>query len=206
MIGGGRCIIGGCNFVEDPALDAREVQPQWFPSPSSVVRLIDVDEDDRNTRFSLWRIPGRKTLLHDGRQLHLTSEIGSSRLRLLLSTGLCEGGSLAFVVSAGADVHSAWAASARVSVLLSTRRSPRARRATRRPTHMGLLHMRALQALDGALSGASQREIAVVLFGADVVARNWHADGELRARIRYLIRRASALMNGGYCRLLHGRS
>jgi hypothetical protein len=68
---------------------------------------------------------------------------------------------------------------------------------------MGLLHMRALQALDGALSGASQREIAVVLFGADVVAQKWHADSELRARIRYLIRRASALMNGGYCRLLY---
>jgi hypothetical protein len=27
--------------------------------------------------------PGRKTFLHDGRQLHLTSEIGSSRVRLL---------------------------------------------------------------------------------------------------------------------------
>jgi hypothetical protein len=71
---------------------------------------------------------------------------------------------------------------------------------------MGLLHMRALQALDGALTGASQREIAVALFGAEVVSQEWHADGEFRARIRYLIRRASALMNGDYCSLLHGRS
>jgi hypothetical protein len=205
MTGGGRCIIGGCNFVEDPALDAREVQPQWLPSPSSVVRLIDVDEDDRNTRFSLWRIPGRKTLLHDGRQLQLTSEIGTSRLRLCLSTGLCDGISFAFVVPAGADVRNAWIASAGVRVLLSTRRPIWARRPARGPTHMGLLHMRALQALDGALCGASQREIAVVLFGADLVAQKWHADGELRARIRYLIRRASTLMNGGYHRLLHGR-
>jgi hypothetical protein len=206
MTGGGRRINGGCNFVEDPALDAREVQPQWLPSPSSVVRLIDVDEDDRDTRFSLWRIPGRKTLLHDGRQLHLTSELGSSRLRLLLSTGLCEGGSFAFVVPAGADVRSAWAASARVSAILSARPVQRPRLTLRRPTHMGLWHMRALQALDGALSGASQREIAVALFGADSVARNWHADSELRARVRYLIRRASALMNGDYCSLLHGTS
>jgi hypothetical protein len=105
---------GGCNFVEDPTLDAREAQPLWFPSPSSVVRLIEVDEDDRDLRFSLWRIPGRKTLLHDGRQLQLTSEIGSTRLRLLLSTGLCEGSSFAFVVPAGVDVRGAWAASARV--------------------------------------------------------------------------------------------
>jgi hypothetical protein len=71
---------------------------------------------------------------------------------------------------------------------------------------MGLLHMRALQALDGVLSGASQREIGIVLFGPNVVAQKWHADGELRARVRYLIRRATALMNGDYCRLLNGRS
>jgi hypothetical protein len=65
--------------------------------------------------------------------------------------------------------------------------------------------MRALQALDGVLAGASQREIAVVLFGSEVVTEKWHSDGELRARVRYLIRRASALMNGGYRRLLVAR-
>jgi hypothetical protein len=197
---------GDCNFVENPTLDSRDVQPQWLPSPSSVVRLIEVDEVDGGARFSLWRIPGRKFLLHDGRQLHLTSEIGSRQLRLLLSTGISDGRRFAFVMPAGADARIAWAATARLRALLLTRRPPRARRVFRRPTAVSLLHMRALQALDGALSGASQREIAVVLFGADVVAQAWHADGELRARIRYLIRRASALMNGGYCRLLHGRS
>jgi hypothetical protein len=71
---------------------------------------------------------------------------------------------------------------------------------------MGLLHMRALQALDGVLSGASQREIATVLFGLDVVVQKWHADGELRARVRYLIRRAGVLTNGGYRKLLHNSS
>jgi hypothetical protein len=71
---------------------------------------------------------------------------------------------------------------------------------------MGLLHTRALQALDGVLAGASQREIAVALFGANVVAGKWYADGELRARVRYLIRRANAFMNGGYRRLLHARN
>jgi hypothetical protein len=125
-------------------------------------------------------------------------------VRLLLSTGLWDGGAFAFVVPAGADARSVWAASARVRAILSARRVQRPSLTARRPTHMGLWHMRALQALDGALSGASQREIAVALFGVDSVARNWHADSELRARIRYLIRRARALMNGGYRRLLHG--
>jgi hypothetical protein len=187
-------------------LDSRDVQPQWLPSPPSVVRLIDDNEDHRALRFSLWRIPGRKTLVHDGRQLQLTCEVGLSRLRLLLGTSLSDGGSFAFVVPASADARSVWAASARVRVLFSGRLTQHSKIAGRRPTKVGLLHMRALQALDGALTGASQREIAVALFGADVVSQEWHADGEFRARIRYLIRRASALMNGDYCSLLHGTS
>jgi hypothetical protein len=197
---------GGCNFVEDPALDAREVQPHWLPSPSSVVRLTESDDRDGAAQFSLWQIPGRKTLRHDGRQLYLTSRLDSSCLRLLFSTGLCDGGSFAFVVPAGSDVRSAWAASARVRVLMSTRRATRARGDARGSSPMGLLHTRALQALDGVLAGASQREIAVALFGANVVAGKWYADGELRARVRYLIRRANAFMNGGYRRLLHARN
>jgi hypothetical protein len=197
---------GGCNFVENPALDARELQPQWLPSPSSVVRLIDLDEDDRDTRFSLWRIPGRKTLLHDGRQLHLTSEIGSSRLRLLAQHGSLRGRFLRLRSARWRGCAQRLGGERSCEGALINPSVAVWEAATRRPTHMGLLRMRALQALDGALSGASQREIAVALFGADVVARNWHADSELRARIRYLIRRASALMNGGYCRLLHGRS
>jgi hypothetical protein len=200
-------VNGGCNFVENPALDSRDVQPQWLPSPSSVVRLIDDDDDHRRLRFSLWRIPGRKTLVHDGRQLQLTCEVGLSRLRLLLGTSLSDGGSFAFVVPSGADARSVWAASARVRVLFSGRPTQHSRVGGRcRPTKLGLLHMRALQALDGALTGASQREIAVALFGAEVVSQKWHADGEFRARIRYLIRRASALMNGDYCSLVHGTS
>jgi hypothetical protein len=182
------------------------VQPHWLPSPSSVVRLTESDDHDGTARFSLWHIPGDKTLVHDGRRLYLTSKLDSSCLRLLLSTGLCDGGSFGFVVPAGSDVRGTWAATARARVLMSTRRPGRARRAIRGPTPMGLLHMRALQALDGVLSGASQREIAIVLFGRDVVVQKWHADGELRARVRYLIRRAGVLTNGGYRKLLHNSS
>ena len=37
-----------------------------------------------------------------------------------------------------------------------------------------------------------------------IVKENWHSDSELRARVRYLIRRSRILMNGGYRRLLWG--
>jgi hypothetical protein len=205
VVSDGKLINGGCNFPEDPAIDARDVQPQWKPSPPCVVTLIETDEDDRKSRFSLWDIPGRKSVRNGGRQLHLTSQVGVSTLRLQLSSALCDGDPFAFVVSVGADARSGWAARARVKSILSRRQTLRSSIPWRRPTHSQLLHMRALQALDGVLAGASQREIAVVLFGSDVVTGKWHADGELRARVRYLIRRASALMNGGYRRLLFAR-
>lgn len=61
----------------------------------------------------------------------------------------------------------------------------------------------ALRALDGALAGASHRDIAEVLFGAHQVRRDWSDPGEnLRDRVRRAIgagRRLSAL---GYRRLL----
>jgi len=60
----------------------------------------------------------------------------------------------------------------------------------------------ALQALDGLAAGASQRELAVALFGSSAVARGWQPDGALRAQVRYLIRRAQALMAGEYRTLI----
>jgi hypothetical protein len=61
--------------------------------------------------------------------------------------------------------------------------------------------MRTLQALDAVLAGASQREIAVALFGSASVALRWSADGELRAQVRRLIRRGEELAANGYRRL-----
>ena len=58
-----------------------------------------------------------------------------------------------------------------------------------------LFHVRALQLLDNLANEASQRDLAVALFGRAAVA-GWQPDGALRAQVRYLIRRARALMVG----------
>jgi hypothetical protein len=68
-------------------------------------------------------------------------------------------------------------------------------------TRSALLHLRALQAPDAAQAGASHRQIAQTLFGLEVVMLRWHEDGELRAQIRHLLRRARAYMGGGYLAL-----
>lgn len=68
-------------------------------------------------------------------------------------------------------------------------------------TRASLLHLHALQALDAWQAGASHRDIAGALFGADVVRARWTADGELRAQVRHLLTRAEVFMRGGYLAL-----
>ena len=76
-----------------------------------------------------------------------------------------------------------------------------AEQVVRPATRAALLHLRALQALDAAQAGASHRDIAQALFGLEAVALRWHEDGELRAQVRYLLRRAEGYMLGGYLAL-----
>jgi hypothetical protein len=60
-----------------------------------------------------------------------------------------------------------------------------------------------LQVLDGDLDGATQRDIAIALFGVPRVKADWAArNGNLRDRVRRAIRRARWLMDGGYLHLL----
>lgn len=59
----------------------------------------------------------------------------------------------------------------------------------------------ALRALDGRLDGATNREIAHVLFGTDVSKRDW-IDHDLRDRTARLVRLGVGMMKGGYRRLL----
>jgi hypothetical protein len=69
-----------------------------------------------------------------------------------------------------------------------------------RPPPAALLELHTLQALDATLAGASLRDVAEGLFGADAAA-DWYSDGGLRSKVRRLVRRGDALMRGGYRRL-----
>ncbi len=71
-----------------------------------------------------------------------------------------------------------------------------------RPTPAALLDLHTLQALDATLAGASLRETAIGLFGADSVTVGWYTDSGLRSRVRRLTRRGQALMRGGYRRFV----
>lgn len=63
-----------------------------------------------------------------------------------------------------------------------------------------------LRVSDALADGASQREIAAALFGADAVARGWNGRTDaLRSRMRRLVRDARMMRSGGYRRLLGRR-
>ena len=56
-----------------------------------------------------------------------------------------------------------------------------------------------IQVLDGMLAGASHREIAIQLYGAEKVAQDWNDPGNsLKDQIRKTLRRGRDLMNGKY--------
>lgn len=56
-----------------------------------------------------------------------------------------------------------------------------------------------LIALDGLKAGLTQREIAIIIYGENLVASEWGEDGgSLRAHLRYVIAKAETLRDGGY--------
>ncbi|EIU5457282.1 TPA: DUF2285 domain-containing protein [Pseudomonas aeruginosa] len=181
----------GLRLLEDPALDARDAHPAWLPGHAAVVQLYaDADPPPDAVAFAFWRIPGHKQLLHDGKGLALIAHSPGRCTRFALAPGLEDGMAVAYAHRGGA------AAPARGHVPSSDLAD-----AKPRPTLAVLLELHTLQALDATLAGASLREVAEGLFGIDAVAADWHADGDLRARVRRLVRRGDALMRGGYRRL-----
>jgi len=190
-------------LLEDPTRDARDAHPDWFPDPSSVVHVYpDADPTDDALLFQLWRIPGRKQLMHDGKRLVLTTQLIDRKLRMAISPALEDGMAYAYAVRAGCQLRERWRAIEADLAMLDAASAHHIAIALDRPGRTAMLHMRTLQALDGTLAGASQRGVAEVLFGISAVAERWYDDSDLRAQVRRLIRRGQTLMDGGYQRLL----
>jgi hypothetical protein len=194
----------GLRLLEDPGCDARDAQPDWVCDPDSMI-LIRPDDDPPTEAltFSLWQLPGHKRLTHDGKRLMLTCQVVEHMLHIALSPALEEGLAYVYAVRPVGPFRERWRAIDADLALLDAARATRTAVVAGRPNQTSLLHMRALQALDGAQAGASQREVAEVMFGANSVSERWHPDGDLRAQVRRLIRRGHALTSGGYRHLLH---
>lgn len=193
----------GLRLLEDPAQDARDAHPAWFPDHDAVLQLYpDADPPPDAVAFTLWRLPGRKHLIHDGRRLLLMTRWPGGCLRFALAPDLTDGMAYAYAIRAR-DTPQArcQALAASLNELAAVIGITPVARTTPRPSLTALLELHTLQALDATLAGASLREVAEGLFGSDAVAAGWYADGGLRSRVRRLVRRGRSLMHGGYRRL-----
>ncbi|HGM8383686.1 TPA: DUF2285 domain-containing protein [Pseudomonas aeruginosa] len=190
----------GLRLLEDPALDARDAHPAWFPDHEAVVVLYpDDDPPPEAYPFEFWRVPGRRQLIHDGKRLALVSHWPGCCLRLALAPGLEDGMAYLYATRACATLFTRYRTlAAELDALSTATLAAPAAAARSRPTSAAVLELHTLQALDATLAGASLREVAEGLFGADAVAADWHKDSALRARVRRLVRRGEALMCGGY--------
>lgn len=193
----------GLRLLEDPTLDARDAHPDWFPDPIGVIQLYpDADPPPEADAFEFWRIPGHKHLIHDGKRLVLTAQWPGYCVRLALAPGLADGMAYLYAVRASATACASYRTiTSELDMLATVDVAVPVAAARSRPTPAALLELHTLQALDAALAGASLRETAIGLFGADAVAAGWYADGGLRSRVRRLVRRGQSLMRGCYRRL-----
>lgn len=198
-------LVWGLRLLEDPALDARDAHPAWFPDHDGVIQLHPVaDPPPEAHAFEFWRLPGHKHLIHDGKRLVLTARWPGCCVRLALSPGLADGMAYLYAVRACAEPCTHYRTiTTELDKLTTVDGAVPAAAARSRPTPAALLELHTLQALDATLTGASLRETAVGLFGTEAVATNWYTDGGLRSRVRRLVRRGQSLMRGGYRRLAH---
>ncbi|WP_428393457.1 DNA -binding domain-containing protein [Lichenicoccus sp.] len=190
--------LGGCDFLEDPALDARIAEPFWHPEPDPFVALGPAVTDGAAS-FSLWAIPGPKSLVHDGRRLLMRTTLGRRVVRLAVALTLNDGAPFAYAVPAGLRNRRGMKAAADLDAALAG--APLDSRASAVPRN-AIVHMRSLQALDAERDGLSERAIAELIFGTVGDPLSWN-DSALRANVRYLLDHGRAYRDGGYCDLIH---
>jgi len=190
--------LGGCDVLEDPTLDSRSAEPLWHPDPDPLVAfapaIVDVAEP-----FSLWSLPGRKSLVHDGRRLLMRSMLGRRTVRAAISLSLSDGMPFAYAAPSGFRGRRTLQAAAELDAALAG--TPPA---TRKPpvTRSDMVHMRALQALDVERDGGSEHDIAELVFGPFGEPESWN-DSTIRASVRYLLDHGHRFRDGGYRDLLY---
>lgn len=115
--------------------------------------------------------PRRKNPSANPSRLHLTIRDGTQLWRLYLNDQLVDGQSFAFQLSGGSDPERRLKLMSRINAWMTPRHRPKrvSAAASFRPSRDAVLHMRTLQAMDSRASGASHKETAEALFGADDV-------------------------------------
>ena len=192
----------GCLYTDMPNIDARSANVFWLPSRNAGVlhmHAMPASAGLDTALFDLRTFPASVLIMPDGIQ-HIVFRGNGHGIQLAIS-----GASMHEPVYLLADSvlglrEARWrlASLQRFNDLRAGAPLPPAP-AERHAARLKFV----LQALDGSLAGALQRDIAVALFGEERVEAEWNDPRQtLRNRVRKAIRRGRALMRGGYLRFL----
>lgn len=201
--------IGGVTFAEDPTRTAPEARILWHAAldPAILpVRAEPAEPDDpdavRLAALAPWLTVVAGT---DGRE-HAVISDGRHHLRLDVEAGRLSGEEAVVLEYVLRGVRAAEPRLLTLRRLIGLCRYRRFARSLFAPDPRMPRLVRTLRVSDALAAGASQREIAAALFGADSLGRDWNGRSDaLRSRIRRLVREARATAAGGYRQLL-GRS
>lgn len=194
----------GLRHLEDPSLDGRDAGPDWIVDLQQILFLQPAVLDSA-LPFCLWDFPGLKRLRDEKSHALMTVRHGSTQLRVAISAALGDGMGYVLALHADDDQLRRWRERSSDVEMMQARHLS-ATHAGGRPSRTTALHARALQVFDAVHSGATHRDIADALFGAETVTAQWEPDSSLRAHVRHVIWRGTMLVNGGYRSLLGGES
>lgn len=189
---------GACGFPADPAFAASEAPVFWRPeiAPAVVVRLAPAPAAGQQTLGLIGLVAAQRTA-EEGLYMRLT--LGA---QLFLPAGADPFAPMAAVLPLDEDFAVRLAAAARLQASMKSG----VHSAARLPAHRRLRLKRMLRALDGRGVGASYRDVAGQILGADVTDSSaWRTAPTRDVAIR-LCRAATRLMRGGYLALLRRRS
>ena len=194
-----RC-AGGCTFVEDADQVADQARILWNAAiDDSVLSVHAMPAGPHEQGFDLRAFAALATIVidPDGTE-HIVLSDGTRRLRIDVHSGSLLSGAVRLEVICN-DIKRLDAAAAMLAQLASLSRHRRFM-----PSHFPQEKctsrwIKALRVYDGLSAGASQRDIAIALYGARRVADEWQGDSDaMRAYIRRLIKTARSLASGGY--------
>ena len=200
---------GGCTFAERPDLPAPEARIIWHadfdPGILGVAAQPANPSDPDSVRIDLLAPWLTIAVDSQGRE-HAVLSDGFHHIRLDIEEGRLEGQEAVLLNYRLCGLSSA------KTRLLPLRRFLdlcRHRRFTRSLFPRDASIDRGIEMLrvhDAIGQGASQREIGVVLFGDERVARDWVRESDaLRSRVRRLVHEARAMARGGYRQLMRRR-
>jgi hypothetical protein len=192
--------VGGCNFPVDPILDLPEAQVFWQPLEDTSVVVLASTPDPLVTGAE-----GKPDLLQT---MPLISEEGAEAFIDLgkgqrLQVNSNGSGTLVAAIPLGIDGFDRIESVLRLLAAIHRRAIPPDTRLT---AQQKARSHRMLQAFDGLRDGATQRDIAQVLFGIGQLGRDEWQASSARHRVMSYLRDARSIIAGGYRRLLrHSR-